>query len=431
MKRAEAAAVVSSAVLLLASCAGEISDSELDEALLPTATHPISPLQPPTTSASATTTSVVPPMAGVGGTQSSGMSTSTASATPTWSAQPPMDSGSTEALSGPVDTSAATATSGATDTSSPEDSTSALGDLETDFTTSEASSAETEEETSTDEPTSTVEETTTGPAIVSEFNIELRFVAQVSDLVNTAFVSAVERWERVIVGDLPDIPSTDVRCGEHFLQGPVDDLVIFVEVKPIDGPQRILGAAAPCAVRRADGLPLAGLMQFDEVDLEDFARRGRLEEIVLHEMGHVLGIGSLWPNRGLLRDRSPGDNENVDTWFAGEAAIAAFDEVGGAQYSGQKVPVENIGGEGTANGHWRDSVLGTELMTSFMSGQRGELSIVTIASLMDLGYQVDMSQADEYRWPPPLRLLSQADEEPFEPIAYGDDILDIELQWVD
>ena len=70
-------------------------------------------------------------------------------------------------------------------------------------------------------------------------------------------------------------------------------------------------------------------------------------------------------------------------------------------------------------------------MTSFMSGQRGELSIVTIASLMDLGYQVDMSQADEYRWPPPLRLLSQADEEPFEPIAYGDDILDIELQWVD
>ena len=433
-RRAEAAAV-SSVALLLAACAGEVSGlGEDDDWAMPSVTHPVGPLESPVPSATATTSATgLPPTAGPGGVSNGHASDSTTISSgnttpPTGSAQPSaVDTTSTATVSETSDTSDVSSTT------SGETSTSALADSDTGSTkTGETWTTGTHAETSTDVVVPTTEEdTTTGEIVVSEFNIELQFVAEVSDLVNEAFVRAVQRWERVIVGDLPDVPSADVPCGtEHRVRGGVDDLVIFVEVKPIDGPQRILGAAAPCAVRRADGLPLAGLMQFDEVDLEDFARRGRLEEIVLHEMGHVLGIGSLWPNRGLLRDRSPGDNENVDTWFAGEAAIEAFDQVGGGQYQGAKVPVENVGGEGTANGHWRDAVLGTELMTSFMSGQRGELSIVTIASLRDLGYQVDMSQADDYSWPPPLRLLSLTDDD-FEPIEYGDDILDIDLQWVD
>ncbi len=433
------AAAVSSVALLLSACSGEVPGLDDGALAAPSVTHPNGPLGPPAPSASESTVAPVPgSVAGsagiLDGDRSGGSSASSSDdtgTTPTWSAQPSLtDTTST----GPFgDMSGVSEMSGVSDTSSAEPS--ALADPSTGSTsTDETSSDETSTsvETSTGVLTSTSDEDTlTGETVVSEFNIELRFVAQVSDLVNEAFDGAVQRWERVIVGDLPDIPSADVPCGtEHRLQGPVDDLVIFVEVKPIDGPQGILGAAAPCAVRRADGLPLAGLMQFDEVDLEDFARRGRLEEIVLHEMGHVLGIGSLWPNRGLLRDRSPGNNENVDTWFAGEAAIEAFDQVGGDQYQGAKVPVENVGGEGTANGHWRDAVLGTELMTSFMSGQLGQLSIVSIASLRDLGYQVDMSQADDYSWPAPLRLLSLTDED-FEPIAYGDDIIDIDLHWVD
>ena len=65
------------------------------------------------------------------------------------------------------------------------------------------------------------------------------------------------------------------------------------------------------------------------------------------------------------------------------------------------VPVENTGGPGTADGHWRDSVFVTELMTGFVSapGTKNPLSRVTAASLQDLGYKVDMAAADPYALP--------------------------------
>jgi hypothetical protein len=181
----------------------------------------------------------------------------------------------------------------------------------------------------------------------------------------------------------------------------VDDLVIFVSVQPIDGPSGVLGAAAPCLIRSENALPFAGIMQFDEADLVDFAEGGRLEEIVLHEMGHVLGIGSLWQELELLQDPARDDSGQADTAFGGELAIEQFDLVGGTSYEGPKVPVENMGGDGVANGHWRESVFGNELMTPFLSYEPGLLSRITIASLEDLGYEVVYSGADEYAWPPP------------------------------
>jgi Leishmanolysin len=239
------------------------------------------------------------------------------------------------------------------------------------------------------------------PPAESEFHIDLRFTVEVSETVRAAFLSAQRRWEAAIIGDLPDVNiSSPGNCAGAELGGAIDDVVIFVDVGPIDGKGDILGSASPCALRnKQPSLPIGGLMRFDVADLEDFSQMGRLEEVVLHEMGHVLGFGSLWQAHSLLLDQSPGNDPRVDTAFAGEAALLAFDAAGGDAYSGAKVPVENIGGEGTANGHWRDSEFADELMTSFLSERHGVLSAITIASFADLGYEVDLSQAEPYSWP--------------------------------
>ncbi|MFO7586551.1 MAG: DNRLRE domain-containing protein [Gemmatimonadota bacterium] len=83
-----------------------------------------------------------------------------------------------------------------------------------------------------------------------------------------------------------------------------------------------------------------------------------------------------------------------DTHFAGAAARAAFDALGGTVYEFAKVPVE--GGYtpervGAIDGHWRGTVFRNELMEP---GGGTALSAVTIGAMEDIGYEVDHSVAD-------------------------------------
>ena len=120
---------------------------------------------------------------------------------------------------------------------------------------------------------------------------------------------------------------------------------------------------------------------------------------VADEMGHVIGVGTLWPDSDtLLVNPSLPNNTGADTHFNGAAAIAAFDAAGGAAYTGvAKVPVENFLGVGSADSHWRESVLENELMTpELQSGVANPLSAITTETLADLGYIVDSSGADSF-----------------------------------
>ena len=104
----------------------------------------------------------------------------------------------------------------------------------------------------------------------------------------------------------------------------------------------------------------------------------------LHEIGHVLGFGTLWDRFGYLQDPASGAaSRPPDTHFRGELAIAAFDRAGGASFPGAKVPVENDTTRypGAEDSHWRESVFGDELMTGGARGNRGTfepLSSVTV-----------------------------------------------------
>ena len=51
-----------------------------------------------------------------------------------------------------------------------------------------------------------------------------------------------------------------------------------------------------------------------------------------------------------------------------------------------ELPIENIGGPGTAGGHWRESLLRNELMTGFLNLGENPLSRITAGSMRDLGY---------------------------------------------
>jgi hypothetical protein len=202
----------------------------------------------------------------------------------------------------------------------------------------------------------------------------------------------------------------------------IDDLVIFAILEPIDGVNGILGSAGPCATRSAGSqLPLWGLMRFDTADLANMESNGTLRDVILHEMGHVLGLGTRWQAKGLLSGAG-----GSDPFFTGAEARAAFDQIGGTAYTGGgKVPVENcVGtpgpcGGSTRDGHWRETSFDDELMTGYITGPVRPLSIVTSAQYIDMGYQVNLAASDAFAVAAPFLVARAAG--PL--IALGDDIL--------
>ena len=258
------------------------------------------------------------------------------------------------------------------------------------------------------------------------YNITVRYLSEITNPQLLAFAEAELRWERLVTGDLTDVDA-DLPAGEPCLnspapvEGPFDDVTIFVTIRPIDGPFGVLGQAGPCYVRDAlgdpsvigDNLTVIGRMEFDSDDMELLEAEGSLQAVILHEMGHVLGFGTLWgpEDFDLLQDPSVPDPEPplADTHFTGALAIAAFNAAGGTAYTGAKVPVMNSGGAGTVNSHWRDDVFDPELMTGFLPVDPGPtpLSAVTVRSLEDLGYTVSVADADPFTLTPALRIAGQ------------------------
>ena len=266
------------------------------------------------------------------------------------------------------------------------------------------------------------------------FDIDLILQGDVPAPVRVAFDRAIAYWEAILAAtDLTDVPVSgdfDLGClgaRARTSNRSVDDLVIVARVTSIDGERGVIARAAVCGVREGQrGLPFMAAIEFDADDAEWMPSRD-LDEVVLHEMGHALGIGTLWSRFGLLRNPSAevGLESVRDTHFPGPLAIRAFDQAGGAAYGhGEKVPVANVGGFGSFDSHWRNRVFNHELMTSTQHiGVADPLSAVSIQSLADLGYTVDVSLAEAYALPGAVAEDSaqSAGAEPVDTIEYGSD----------
>jgi hypothetical protein len=159
-------------------------------------------------------------------------------------------------------------------------------------------------------------------------------------------------------------------------------------------------------------------MMFDVADLEALEASGRLEYVILHEMMHVIGFGTIWTELPIPLLSGAG---TTDPYFTGPAAreyLASLN--GGSFYTGTPVPVEAGGGAGTADSHWREAVFKSELMTGYLSQGVNPLSATTIGSFQDLGYSVDVSRADPFDLATALRSTALASDEP--PLDLGNDV---------
>src|ERR1051326_8004175 len=172
-------------------------------------------------------------------------------------------------------------------------------------------------------------------------------------------------------------------------------------------------------------------MQFDSADVATLIAGGSFGLVIQHEMGHVLGYGTIWQAVSLLANPSftggtPPCDSTQDSHFTGSQALAAFDQIGGVTYvASAKVPVENHGGAGACDGHWRESVFKNELMTGFLNIGSNPLSREAVASMGDLGYLVTYSAADPYV----LSLALRA--EPGQTIVIQHDILQVPIRGLD
>jgi hypothetical protein len=261
----------------------------------------------------------------------------------------------------------------------------------------------------------------TGSSSTAGFTINVCFLTPVTASQRAAFLNASAKWSSIITGNLPSqvFNVTSPGCtGGSATPSPslnlnIDDVVIFARIENIDGPGAVLGSAGPCFVRDVSPhLPFLGQMRFDVADLPGLEASGLFTDVILHEMGHVLGLGIraslgatpiLW-GPFVANASTPGTGSGcatgavtLDTHFTGPAAQAAFNTYMPGYVAGAVVPVANVSCGGSINQHWRESVLGAELMTpNINSGVPNPLSIVTVMSLQDIGYEVNPGAADSH-----------------------------------
>ena len=139
---------------------------------------------------------------------------------------------------------------------------------------------------------------------VSGFDIEVVHFsgALLSTEHKAAFQRAADRWEEVITGDLRDVNFrlnpynewNDIANARITVADAVDDLRIFVRIKSLE--EEIAGRGGPFLIRTENGLPILGSIEIDRDELNSDS--GSFYSLVLHEMGHCLGFGTIWGQLG-------------------------------------------------------------------------------------------------------------------------------------
>jgi Leishmanolysin len=227
----------------------------------------------------------------------------------------------------------------------------------------------------------------------SKFNIclDLKSASGTYEPWMEAFGRARDRWQEIIVEDslAPINIQGYVPVKEIATELPalVDDLYVSCSVAFMDGPGGILGTAGPTLIREYNGIavPLSGVMRFDKDDADNLGDE-EWNTVILHELGHVLGFGTLFETSGLHSGNLTSD------LYLGANANAEWQKL----CPNGRIPIETDGGAGTAGGHWDEECLRGELMTGFLGGGSAVLSRLTIAAFKDLGYGVNMDAADAY-----------------------------------
>jgi hypothetical protein len=204
-----------------------------------------------------------------------------------------------------------------------------------------------------------------------------------------SFEYAADRLGRMITTKHAIIaPPDSSRCEpakNEQLPSTIEDLFIFVRITSIDGVSGVLGQAGPCLMDR-NGFPRVGYVEFDLADVEKMIKDQTFDAVCVHEIMHIIGIGTLWDSKRLVGGTA------ADPRYMGRNGINALPTIK-AEFMGTPA-IQDKGGEGTEGSHWRDSAFGDEMMTAYLSASYQPVSALTVESFKDLGYSVDSSSAD-------------------------------------
>ena len=219
------------------------------------------------------------------------------------------------------------------------------------------------------------------------------------NILNAALVRVERMWETVITGYQPNISVASI---------------------PISVNATTSGLAAAnyssSTIQGGFRLATSGFMNVNVNEIENFANwqgvnpngRNYIDELLAHEVGHVLGIGTLWTVNNVY--------ETNTFQYTGAYGLAAYQ----AEFNQAAafIPVEDAGNTGTPNAHW-DQLMrsspqegnpndpyslsplvgvtdqygrdrGLELMTGAIDPDYSEpfLSRFTVQSMRDMGYTV-------------------------------------------
>ena len=241
-----------------------------------------------------------------------------------------------------------------------------------------------------------------GQIEAGNYDIDVEFLDEgtLSPADRQLVLQAVNKWEQVIVGDLPDV-------FDENRNRTIDDMLI--EVETVNEPTApFLGFANDYEHRSAEdgGLPYFGRLTLNVAFADAATDPTGFRDTILHEIGHDVGFldYQFFDNgltQGLTAPGTPFTNRQVfvtgDPRYVGENALREynriFETVPGFDTS-NFVPLENRG----QPSHWRESTFDMELMTS-TGERRGDFSpfsTMTAGVMQDIGYTVDYSQADVY-----------------------------------
>ena len=226
------------------------------------------------------------------------------------------------------------------------------------------------------------------PVAAVDFDIVINYApgSNFTPSQKAAFANAEATWESLITSYKPNVTPGNRK------------LTISADDPGIDGVGGVLGSAGPTSSFNAGSYLFAstGSMSFDSADVAALEANGTWEAVILHEMGHVIGIGTLWGSNNLYT--------NGTGQYTGATALAAYQQEFVGQQSAAFVPVELGGGGGTANGHWNEGngggttgikrvSDGKDMNLMLMSGWLNPGSFIsdtTLGSFEDLGYNTTL-----------------------------------------
>ena len=150
--------------------------------------------------------------------------------------------------------------------------------------------------------------------------------------------------------------------------------------------------------------PMVGAIVLNSTHLYGSLKEDHLYAVLLHEVGHVLGIGTVWNLAKSPLTLYQEDNKDK-YYYTGTAALREYKTYfPTSELIG--IPLEDDGGDGTEGSHPEEQMnrkidgtphpgLQDELMTGWL-GSLASLSRITLGFLEDIGYEVDYSKADPF-----------------------------------